>query len=230
MKPIAVSLDKLQGDKNVSVGSVLPCLHYIKNALGGCELKTKMSTNHKVQAIGNDMIRSLKTAFQKRFDPLLIIDDTNRELVLAAVSHPVYKLKWIIDERDLANAKRLFEGEVKNMESIPKENVIEELDIEDDEFISTHVHSSTRRASSDSRWANEAFNFVEDRKKNLEMLDQYPLVSAVFRKYNTTLSSSGPIERLFSQALIIYTPRRNRISHINFERTLLLRKNQNLLN
>lgn len=230
MKPIAVSLDKLQGDKNVSVGSVLPCLHYIKNALGGCELKTKMSTNHKIQAIGNDMARSLKTAFEKRFYPLLTIDDKNRELVLAAVSHPVYKLKWIIVERDLANAKRLFEGEIKNMESAPIENLIEDSDIEDDEFISSHVLSSTRRASNDSRWANEAFNFVEDRKKNLEMLDQYPLVSAVFRRYNTTFSSSGPIERLFSQALMIYTPRRNRISHSNFERTLLLRKNQDILN
>lgn len=229
MKPIAVSLDKLQGEKNASIGSVLPCLHYIKNALGGCELKTKLSTNHKVQAIGNDMTRSLKNAFDKRFDKLSTIDDANRELVLAAVSHPVYKLKWIIDERDLANAKRLFEGEMRNMESSPIENLIEESDDEDDEFISTHVLSSTRRASTECRWANEAFNFVEDRKKNLEMLDQYPLVSGVFRKYNTTLSSSGPIERLFSQALLIYTPRLNRISHINFERTLLLRKNQDIL-
>lgn len=231
MKPIAISLDKLQGEKNVSVGSVLPCLYYIKNTMGQCELKTRLSANIKIQAIGNDMLKSLKTVFTNRFKSFLTIDDINRVFVLAAVSHPVYKLKWIDDERGIANAKSIFEDEIRKTESTPRETVIvEDSDIEDDEFVSTNILSSTRRASTDSGWATEAFNYIEDRKKNLDMLNQYPLISAVFRKYNTTLSSSGPVERLFSQALIIYTPRRNRITHQNFEKTLLLKKNHNILN
>lgn len=229
MEPIAQSLDKLQGEKNVTIGSALPCLYYIKNDLGQCELKTKQSTNSKVQAIGNDMQRALKNAFTKRFQQFLTFDETNRELILASISHPVYKLKWIDDERNIATAKRFFEEEIRSMESAPVLNDIEEYnDNEEDEFVSKNVLSSTRRSSTDNGWATEAFNFLEDRRKNLEILDQYPLVGKVFLKFNTTLSSSAPIERLFSKALIIFTPRRNRITHSNFEKTLLLKTNKSI--
>lgn len=90
MKPIALSLDKLQGEKNVTVGSVLPCLYFIKNDLGKGEMKTKQSTNPKVQAIGNDMQKALKNAFTKRFQHFLTFDESNRELIVASISHPVY--------------------------------------------------------------------------------------------------------------------------------------------
>lgn len=227
MEPIAISLDKLQGEKNVTVGSILPCLNYIKNALGQCELKTKQSTNSKVQAIGNDMQRALKNAFEKRFKQFFNFDETNRELILASISHPVYKLKWIDDEKNMATARRFFEDEMRKMEQAP---VLydAESDNEDDEFVSKNIFSSTRRLSTDNRWATEAFNFLEEKRKNFDIFDNYPLVGKVFLKFNTTLSSSAPIERLFSQALIICTPRRNRITHSNFEKTLLLKTNKSI--
>lgn len=228
MEPIALSLDKLQGEKNVTIGSALPCLYYIKNDLGQCELKTKQSTNPKVQAIGNDMQRALKSAFTKRFQRFLIFDETNRELILASISHPVYKLKWIDDENNLSTARRFFEDEMRNLE-LPVVNDSEECnDNEDDEFLSKNIPTRRSSTDTDNEWATETFNFLGDRRKNLEILDQYPLVGRLFLKFNTTLSSSAPIERLFSQALIICTPRRNRITHSNFEKTLLLKTNKSI--
>lgn len=51
----------------------------------------------------------------------------------------------------------------------------------------------------------------------------------MFRRYNTSLSSSAPIERVFSKALLIFVPRRNRISDGNFERAFFVRINKSIL-
>lgn len=98
---------------------------------------------------------------------------------------------------------------------------------EDDEFLPKENNSFDRRASFDSS-NTEMMAFIEDRDKHLQMILKYKNVEKIFRKYNTTLSSSGPIERLFSTALLICTPRRNRISPQNFEKCLLLKTNREL--
>jgi len=46
----------------------------------------------------------------------------------------------------------------------------------------------------------------------------------VFVKYHTSVPSSAPVERLFSQAGLILTPRRNELSDESFE--TLLKKNK----
>lgn len=68
-----------------------------------------------------------------------------------------------------------------------------------------------------------------DSNKETSILDQYPTVRAVFYKYNTTLPSSASVERVFSQSQMIFTPRRNRITSENFEKTLILKHNRMLL-
>lgn len=228
MKPIAISLDKLQGGKNVSIGSVLACVYFIKSEIALVNLKTSDSNVVKIRNVGNDMKKAVQNAFEKRFSGLMKFQPVNKELILASISHPVYKFKWIVEEENIVIARNFLEQEMQNMcpPIIPLEN--EEIQDSDDEFLLNHnIMSSTRRLSCDNNAANEIFNFLEDREKPLSMLNKYPLIKEVFKKYNTT--SSAPIERLFSQALIICTPRRNRMSCSNFERTLLVKKNKELL-
>lgn len=230
MKPIAISLDKLQGEKNVSIGCVLPCLHSIQKEISQTELQTKSSNNMRIQLTGKAMKNSLMNAFKKRFSSFMPFDTANRTLILAAVSHPVYKLKWISVEQNLITAKNYFEEEVQcmynNGDSSENNTQETEEENEDDEFLPNISIISSRRSTTDL--GMEILNFLEDKDKNLSMLSKYPNIARVFRKYNTTLSASSPIERLFSQALIVCTPRRNRISHINFEKTLLLKQNKEL--
>jgi hypothetical protein len=69
----------------------------------------------------------------------------------------------------------------------------------------------------------KALNYLDDRSKELNSLNSFGYVRATFIKYNTTLPSSAPVERL------ILTPRRNKLSDVMFEKLLMLKTNAQLL-
>jgi len=57
----------------------------------------------------------------------------------------------------------------------------------------------------------ESILFLNNPSHELEQLRNYPVVR-VFVKYNTSVPSSAPVERHFSQAGLILTPRKNKLS------------------
>ena len=62
--------------------------------------------------------------------------------------------------------------------------------------------------------------------QELSLLKAMPILEKLFRKYNTSLPSSAPVERMFSSAGGIFTKRRHQLSDEHFEMQLLLRINQ----
>lgn len=85
-----------------------------------------------------------------------------------------------------------------------------------------------RSNSTENELESDVMRYLSEQESGYKLLDKYPLIRKVFYRYNTTLSSSAAVERVFSQSLMIFTPRRNRLMDINFEEALLLKHNKKL--
>lgn len=71
----------------------------------------------------------------------------------------------------------------------------------------------------------EVLNYLQDTNKSLDSLERHPATKMIFKRYNTTLPSSAPVERLFSFAGMVHSPKRSLLSDVNFEQLVLLKAN-----
>ena len=70
---------------------------------------------------------------------------------------------------------------------------------------------------------------MNDKDRQLSMLHRSPEVKILFLRYNTTLPSSAPVERLFNAGALVSTKRRNLLSDTLFESLVLSTLNKHLL-
>lgn len=221
MEPIATSLDKLQGEKNVSQGYILPTIQTMR---------------HKVDEIDGGMCtKSFKDAMiaviDSRFGKVLKINENNKVLTVAAVCVPRFKTDFIDNEIDVEMARKMLITEcMKHSSQLNEaENALGDLQCDDDFFLSFSSRRNIRRGSVELTIEGEVDRFLSEDKKDVQILKNYPHVRKVYMEHNTTLASSGAVERIFSQCSLIFTPRRNRISDVHFEYALLLKFNQKKL-
>ena len=81
MHPIAVALDKLQGD-DVSLGFALPTL---------VSIKTKLAAFSHQVTIAKPLLKKMEESLATKFDHLFDC----KEFLLAAVTVPRFKLAWL---------------------------------------------------------------------------------------------------------------------------------------
>lgn len=237
MRPIAIALDIIQGEKRACAGYVLPTLYGVKASL-------VENTENKlfVSDYGKLMNETMLKCFEKRFGDLMKICDENRHLILAAAIHPNFKLTWLESEGDREFAQTLLINSYVELASSIKRRT----DLLSDS--SQVSESPPRKKSQESQFfkrlrAGEKRTSTEDSltfdvwkyllqtidDPNLSQIRGYPILEQLFRQYNTSLASSAAVERIFSQALIVFTPRRNKISNGNFEKVLFVNRNRELL-
>jgi hypothetical protein len=71
--------------------------------------------------------------------------------------------------------------------------------------------------------AEEVENYLSQNDTDINLILRYPKILRAFLRYNAALPSSAAVERLFSTAGQILTPRRCRMNDKLFEQSLFLR-------
>jgi len=156
---------------------------------------------------------SIKRRFENVFD--------SKEAIIAALVSPKFKTKWVDSQESKDGYKQMMIDELFALDSVTvtgdewstsqndeKKRDFYEFDTDDDEPTEDNAESE----------AAEYFRSV----KSLDCLDKYPKVKQLFLRYNVTIPSSAPVERLFSLGSLVLSSRRNRLTDGKFEKILLV--------
>lgn len=177
-------------------------------------------------------------AVGKRLCHYYVFDETNKNLLIASVSCPMFKANFIESDDNIIYVKRLLIDECKKLSQTLSQSDLSmanessnntEQAAEDDFIINFANKRNVRRTSLETDIESEVARFLVDERTQDNILNEYPHVREAYYKYNTTLASSAPVERVFSQTMLIFTARRNRLSADRFEKDVLLKHNQKLI-
>lgn len=221
MSPLAISLDKLQGERSCHLGFVAPTILALRLLL------IQMNNFVHCRPLCFNIISSL----EKRFDYILDLKKVkSKSFILSAISHPKFKLSWVPD-RYKSYCKQIFFDEIYliNTDKDAVLNTDENVDSDnsDQEFfqvLSENCLDVDIDIQSNHNCINaQAMEYLNSKNKDFSVLNSFPIIKKIFFKYNTTLPSSAPVERLFSSGSQIMTPRRNRLNDKTFEMLLCCR-------
>ncbi|XP_063623116.1 uncharacterized protein LOC134795215 [Cydia splendana] len=215
LKPIASALDYLQGD-NCYYGKLLPTLMSVKTKL---ERQRDSNLRHFPR-----VLPKLLESLGNRFEKFLQLTPEANEAILAACFHPAYKMRWLPESCPIEDKQRLQNLAITTLESaseLPRSSSSSSKN-EDDDFIVFADYTRDRPATS---MELELVSFFNDKGKDLSVLQRYPNVRKMFIKFNTSLCSSGPVERLFSLAGFIHSPTRRNLSDNTFKNLVYMKGN-----
>lgn len=194
-----------------------------------------MEYDNTLSGIGADFKTTMLHVIDERFKAYFEFCEKNHELILASISVPFCKDNFIENDENYSYAKQLLIAEckklsntVQNTDNTHSMHVSQPAPI-NNVFISFASQRTVRRNSLDTEVELEVSRFLMDERTNITILNEYPMIREIYFKYNTTLSSSAAVELVFSQSMMIFTPRRNRLSAKNFEQTLLLKHNRKII-
>lgn len=223
MKHVAIALDRLQGERNGSQGFIIPTLTTMQYRISSLE----------GGAVLQGFKRTILEVIRKRFDSYFKVTESIRDFILASISLPLFKSTFIecpSDERRAIDMLRDECIQLANDGTDRVDDIVTTMTNEgNDDYFVSFAHNITRRNSLGCDIDAEISRYFADGRKNEGILSEYPNIRNVYYKYNTTLSSSAPVERLFSQCKLIFRPQRNRLSADNFERLLFLKVNEKKL-
>ena len=88
---------------------------------------------------------------------------------------------------------------------------------------------SDQKVNIDTSHKAEFFKFLQDTRRNLDSLKNYPKVGKLFKNVNTLLTSSASAEYLLSAAWDVLTTKINRLEDAKIEKLLLLKVNKDVM-
>lgn len=192
MAPVAAALDILQGEQQCSLGYVLPTLTSLKTKLRNMDLQS-------TGPLRDSVLRGINTRFGHCFQ--------DKEFIMAAVTHPRFKLSWLDDADARARCTQQLETAIRASASAVDET--SNTAAGDDYSGRATVDNFFDFGDQTAEQSNAHLEFLNDKDRDLSMLNRHQEVKQLFLRYNTALSSSAPVERLFSSGSLILSKRRN---------------------
>lgn len=233
MQPLSTALDRLQSDKECYYGCMLPTLLAVSKKI------------HRLHSISlkhcQPLLDSVASNFNKRFENFLLLhknwDAACKQAILASASNPQFKLRFLTINNQfntntmIKKVQELLVAAMKSLDEHYTDTSLLEInedgsDGSSDAFFDFECSSSSSIPNQDS-YEMEMLKFLGEGSSSLSSLHQYQRIKKVFLKYNTPLSSSAPVERLFSLAGHILSPKRNRLSDKLFNQLVFLKGNEN---
>uniref|UniRef100_A0A8C5FPP2 BED-type domain-containing protein n=1 Tax=Gadus morhua TaxID=8049 RepID=A0A8C5FPP2_GADMO len=188
MKPFTVALDILQGEDTCFYGTLQPTIE----VLMAKTLAMRNGLSPMTNGLPEVIVGAIKTRFAATID--------SKAALLASVSLPKFKLRWVKEETKRDHITFLLTTECR---SLPTEEPAALMPDAPQPAITSYLNSAPV----------------------MESLHQFPRIKRIALRYNAPTPSSAPVERLFSLGSLVLTPKRNRLGDGRFQRLLLLRYN-----
>jgi len=99
----------------------------------------------------------------------------------------------------------------------------------DDETDTTPSPQDSVQLDLKSAIKNQYYSYLNEKSSSAEIWQKFPLLKDAFIFFNTPLTSSAPVERLFSFAGIIKSPRRQSLADFSFEKLVLMKANDSYI-
>ena len=232
--PVAIALDRLQGEQDCYYGVMLPTLLATEKKLNQLQSEALLHCQPLLNAVSG--------GFQSRFGEFLKFipptDSAVKAAILATTSNAQFKLRWLTinPEYNNAESKKIIQdmlvAAVKNAtmaSTFGPTDLAADSDSSSDTFFAYEGSEATTSTSctfsEDSQYEMEVLKYLADSRHSINSLEDFPGCKNVFLRYNTPLPSSAAVERLFSFAGHIFAPKRKRTSDGLFEDIVFLKGN-----
>uniref|UniRef100_A0A3B3S9W9 HAT C-terminal dimerisation domain-containing protein n=1 Tax=Paramormyrops kingsleyae TaxID=1676925 RepID=A0A3B3S9W9_9TELE len=188
LKPFSIALDILQGEETCFYGTLQPTLEVLMAKTLAMFHKCLAKLSQMITGLSEIIVGAIKTRFATTID--------SKEALLATVSLPKFKLRWVKEETRRDHIKYLLTTECRSL-------TVEEP--------ATPMIDARQPAVVTSL---------------MESLHEFPRIKKIALRYNAPTPSSAPVERLFSLGSLVLTPRCNRLGDGRFQHLILMRFNR----
>ena len=216
-----------------SAGYVLPCIRGLNH-----HIENMVSKYH------SGLVRGLKQSLQRRMPYY----EENETYIVAGILDPRFKLRWCSDDAERARSLDLLKAALErlspastvvvrvdeNSEPPPKKKRKSLFNFMYDDSDSPSTESQQQRSALTKQvdeyietdtapMAQNPAKYWKDNQK------KYSLLSRLAKDVLGVPSSSAPVERLFSIAGKVFTPKRCRLTDGRFAQLMFIRCNQNYI-
>ena len=151
-----------------------------------------------------------------------------KDAIIAALTLLKFKVKWVDSQEKKDSYEQTLMEELYTLErdiAIEENSRSDESATQQEKKTDFYEFDTNDDKPEEDDLESEVAEYFKN-AKSLECLDKYPKIRRLFLRYNVTIPSSTPVERLLSLGSLGLSSKRNRLTDQKFERLLLMRYNK----